>query len=80
LWQYKNAGIRGYLCLLRQEKKITQAELAECVGLRQATVSNFENDPDTTKLRTFFKIMAALNLQVRIQPRGSKDPGSDLEW
>jgi HTH-type transcriptional regulator / antitoxin HipB len=43
-------------CLKDQWKrcKLSQAEVADQVGLRQKTVSAFENKPDSTKLYTFF--------------------------
>lgn len=53
----------------RKKQGVTQAEIAQLVGLRVATISDFENKPESCKLATFFKILAALQLQLDISPR-----------
>ena len=53
----------------RKQHGVTQAEIAQLVGLRVATISDFENKPESCKLATFFKILAALQLQLDISPR-----------
>lgn len=53
----------------RKEKSITQAEAASLVGIKQATVSAFENHPEGTQLDTLFKILSALELQLTVLPR-----------
>ncbi|MHA6958907.1 helix-turn-helix domain-containing protein [Proteus mirabilis] len=55
---------------LRKQSKLTQAQTAEQVGLRQATVSEFENNPESTKLETLFKILASLELELHVVKRG----------
>ena len=55
----------------RKKNKLTQAQAADQVGLRQATVSEFENTPESTKLETLFKILASLDLEVHVVKRGS---------
>lgn len=67
----------------RKKSKLTQAETAELVGIKQATVSNFENKPGSTKLRTLFKILASLELELHVVKRGSalgEVKGWDKEW
>lgn len=50
---------------LRKQSKLTQAQMAEQVGLRQATVSlNLENNPESTNSKRFFKILASLELEL----------------
>ncbi|MCF4010655.1 helix-turn-helix domain-containing protein [Rheinheimera sp. UJ63] len=58
--------------IYRKKHGVTQAEIAQLVGLRVATISDFENKPESCKLATFFKILAALQLQLDIFPRGDK--------
>lgn len=53
----------------RKKQGVTQAEIAQLVGLRVATISDFENKPESCKLATFFKILATLQLQLDISPR-----------
>ncbi len=50
----------------RKKLKLNQSEIGNLVGLRQATVSAFENKPESTKLDTLFHILSAVNLDVRI--------------
>lgn len=55
----------------RKISKLTQAETAKQVGIKQTTVSDFENRPESTKLETLFKILAALDLELHVTKRGS---------
>ncbi|MCT8342296.1 MULTISPECIES: helix-turn-helix domain-containing protein [Photorhabdus] len=61
--------LSAYLKDIRLTQKLSQGKVASKVGIRQDTVSSFEQHPDSTKLETFFKIMSALNLELDIQPR-----------
>ncbi|BFU59859.1 MULTISPECIES: helix-turn-helix domain-containing protein [Rodentibacter] len=53
----------------RYKDNISQTDIAKQVGIKQATVSNFENSPESTKIETLFKILAALELELVVQPR-----------
>ncbi|QPB42534.1 helix-turn-helix domain-containing protein [Rodentibacter haemolyticus] len=53
----------------RYKDNISQTDIAKQVGIKQATVSNFENTPESTKIETLFKILAALELELVVQPR-----------
>lgn len=64
----------------RKKHGLTQADIAQLVGLRVATISDFENKPQSCKLATFFKILAALQLQLDITPRESKTDANPEEW
>ncbi len=68
----------------RRLQKLSQGKVANKVGLRQDTVSSFEINPESTKLETLFKILAALELALDIKPRTdpSDNPSSDWkeEW
>ncbi len=55
----------------RKAQKITQIETAKLVGIKQTTVSAFENTPEGTKLDTLFKLLAALDLELHVQARNS---------
>lgn len=54
----------------RKIKKLTQSETAKLVGIKQSTVSDFENRPDSTKLETLFKILSALDLELQVVKKG----------
>ncbi|EQC00746.1 helix-turn-helix domain-containing protein [Photorhabdus temperata] len=68
-----------YLKDVRLTQKLTQGKVASKVGIRQDTVSSFEQHPDSTKLETFFKILSALNLELDIRPRNSTEINLSLE-
>jgi HTH-type transcriptional regulator / antitoxin HipB len=67
----------------RSQKKLSQAEVSDRVGLRQKTVSAFESNPEGTKLETFFRLLSALDLELQIVPKEEisvATPGWDKEW
>ena len=59
----------------RRARGLTQRQLADKVGLRQATVSKLEKGEPATQLRTLLDVLAALNLELIVGDRGkaSKD-------
>lgn len=61
--------------IIRRERKaagLTQKQLGEKIGLRQATVSTLEQGLSTTRLSTLFDALAALNLEIVVQPRSAQ--------
>jgi len=48
----------------RKELNLSQAEVANLVGLKQQTVSQFEIKPESTKLGTLFQILSAVGLDI----------------
>lgn len=48
----------------RKKLKLSQSEVANLVGLKQKTVSAFENKPEGTKLSTLFQILSAVRLDL----------------
>ena len=63
--------LSNYLKDVRITQKLSQGKVANKVGIRQDTVSSFEQHPDSTKLETFFKILSALNLELTVSPRNT---------
>lgn len=55
----------------RKIKKLTQTKTADLIGIKQTTISDFENRPESTKLETLFKILSALDLELHVVKRGS---------
>ena len=53
----------------RKQQDLSQNALAEEAGLRQAGISLIESGAKGVRLETFFKILAALDLEVAIQKR-----------
>jgi HTH-type transcriptional regulator/antitoxin HipB len=72
-----------YVSDQRKKLKLTQARAGDLVGLKQKTLSAFENNPDGTRVETLFRILAANGLEMHLVPKGEKILGSDegkLEW
>ncbi len=64
----------------RKSRKLSQAKVADPVGIKQDTVSKFEVNPETTSIQTLFRILSSLNLEVHIVPKGQNiDPKTDNE-
>lgn len=66
----------------RKTQNITQSDTAKLVGIKQTTVSAFENTPEGTKLDTLFKLLAALDLELHVQPRNNsaETQSSNQQW
>lgn len=60
-----------YMIDIRKTQKLSQTTLASQVGIKQDTLSKFEQNPDTTKIETFFKILSALNLELHVEQKGA---------
>ncbi|CDH33824.1 helix-turn-helix domain-containing protein [Xenorhabdus bovienii] len=71
--------LSAYLKDVRLTQKLSQGKVASKVGIRQDTVSSFEQHPDSTKLETFFKILSALNLELDIRLRNATEINSSME-
>lgn len=73
-----------YIKEQRNKAGLTQKEVSERIGIRIATLSDFENKPESCKLETFFKILAALNLQLdissRINSSGKQSDNTEEQW
>lgn len=67
----------------RKKLKLSQASVGQLVGLKQTTVSAFENKPASTKLDTLFLILSAVNLDMNILAKNQKivkEKGWQKEW
>lgn len=60
----------------RTLRNLSQQALADLVGTGQKTISRIENGHDGVRLDTLFGILAALELDLHLGPRGKgKDIG-----
>ncbi|MGR5150045.1 helix-turn-helix domain-containing protein [Photobacterium alginatilyticum] len=69
--------------LLQENRKLqglSQSSTAQKVGIRQDTVSKFENAPEGTRLDTLFKLLAALDLELEVRPRGEGGNTAGEQW
>ncbi len=62
----------------RRKRDLTQAQLGEKIGLRQATISKLEAGEPATQLRTLLDALTALGLEIIIDKRG-KTRAQDIE-
>jgi HTH-type transcriptional regulator / antitoxin HipB len=51
----------------RKKKHLTQSELGKKIGVKKATISKLENDPDDITLSTIIRIFKALNAKVKLK-------------
>lgn len=72
--------LADHLKLVRTQNNWSQAEVARRVGVKQSTISNFENDPDHCQMQTFFKILQALNLALNVAPNANQQNPLDEDW
>ncbi|HIF9086234.1 TPA: type II toxin-antitoxin system antitoxin HipB [Photobacterium damselae] len=80
---YSPKQLADMMLLIRQKNGWTQSELAKKVGIKQATISNFENNPNKTTLSTFFKLVQAMDLILSIQEKSqvaSLNENDDESW
>nr|WED67749.1 helix-turn-helix domain-containing protein [Pectobacterium colocasium] len=57
----------------RKKRKLNQSHVAESMGIKQSTVSDFENHPEGTRLETLFKLLAALDWNFTFPNEGSSN-------
>lgn len=77
---YSPLQLANRLKLIRQRNGWTQSELAKKVGLKQATISHFENAPDNISLTTLFKLLQSLELSLEVvEKAGAATPERDEE-
>lgn len=69
------------LQVINQRKKLnlSQADVANLVGLKQKTISAFENKPEGTKLETLFLILSAVKLDLSVLSKNQKTT-TEAQW
>lgn len=83
---YSPIQLANTMKLVRQKNNWTQSDLAKRIGIKQATISNFENNPDNTTLTTFFRILQSLGMAMALYEKDDVASGSDnntqqgLDW
>lgn len=63
---------------VRKQQGLSQKQLGDRAGLRQETISLIETGNPATRIDTLLAVFAALDLEVRIAPRG-KGSAADIE-
>ena len=63
----------------RKQLKLSQAAVGKLVGLKQQTISDFEKNPEGTKLDTLFRILSAVKLDASVLGKNDHTQFSS-EW
>ena len=66
-----NKELGAALRMARKSKNLRQVDVARKASVRQALVSDLENGATMAKLDTVIKVLAALDLDLSIIPRGT---------
>lgn len=75
----RSAGQVGRLIhRFRQAQGLTQTQLAHLAGQRQEMISKIETGHGGVKLDTIFDVLAALSLEIVLEPR-SQSSATDIE-
>ena len=64
----------------RRNKGLSQAAAGKAVGIDQPTVSKVEQGNSGTRLDTLFRLLAALDLELVLQPRQSPGENNEEAW
>lgn len=62
----------------RRKQQLTQAQLGQEIGLRQATISKLEAGEPATQLRTLLDALTVLKLEIVVEKRGESS-AKDIE-
>lgn len=62
----------------RKKRRMTQAELAEVVGVNRRWVVQVEQAKTSADLRTLFKALRALGIEMHIRPRQFSQAAEDI--
>ena len=54
----------------RSQKGLTQEQAGNLVGITQAMLSRIERGESNARIDTLFRLLAALELEITVQPRG----------
>lgn len=63
----------------RKQRGLSQTQLGEKTGLRQATISLIETGNPAATMETILTVLSVLDLEFRIAPR-SKGTAADIEY
>jgi len=64
----------------RKQAGISQAELAERLGISRQAITALERDPASATFERLMRVWSVLGLEVSLQPATHDAPPSSLEW
>lgn len=71
-----------HLISQRKRLKLSQTAVAQRIGLKQQTISEFEKNPESSKVSTLFRILSAIELDFYVTPKSKthESSGWTEEW
>lgn len=63
------AQLPQHLKSLRKARKLTQAQVARRLGVKQARYAFIENHPETISTQQLLDLLAALDVEVLLRPK-----------
>lgn len=71
-----------YVLAQRKKLNLSQTDLGKLVGLKQKTISAFENHPESAQIETLFRILAAINSDLELMLKNNHNNAVlwDKEW
>jgi HTH-type transcriptional regulator/antitoxin HipB len=74
-------NLRYLLKDARKRRGLTQAQVAQEVGLDQAVISRIERGTHNMQVETLFRLLAALEIELTMSSKGPKENNqADTEW
>jgi Predicted transcriptional regulator with C-terminal CBS domains len=67
----------GKMVEAREERGLSQRELAELSGVKQPAIARLESMKATPQIDTLFKVLHPLGYTIEIVPIVSKEPGAE---
>lgn len=64
-------ALSQHIRALRKARRLSQAELANILGVNQSRIAVIEKRPGAVSLSQFFRILGALNCSLALQENGS---------
>ncbi|EOW2138499.1 helix-turn-helix transcriptional regulator [Stenotrophomonas sp. GD03908] len=64
----------------RRQAGLSQAQLAEQLGISRQAVGALERDPASASFERLMRVWAVLGLEVSLQQRSHQENTSSLEW
>ena len=61
----------------RKDLGLSQTDVGEKLNIRQATISNMESGSANVSLDTLFRVIAALGLEIQLEPRNKYQVNED---
>ncbi|MCA4897588.1 MAG: type II toxin-antitoxin system Y4mF family antitoxin [Bacteroidota bacterium] len=60
-------GLGNFIRLHRKQSGLTQAKLAEMIGVGKTVIYDLEKGKETVQLSTLLKILKGLNIDVKLE-------------